>query len=292
LTGAVTGTCRDSEGRPIAGAVVAAANYLYREYTQNGGRVEHYYWTHTFTDSNGDYVLVPFNYHTPGLNEFITQIRVTAPGYKTVEEGTLQSQPVSANIQFALPGSTPKYVTAVTQTVLPSQTINEQAWARVNFTGTNEIHGSMKVRARESIEINEGFFAVNGSVFDAGIQAVWPNCDDYSGFRRSNHESSYEVNYQESNSEIALLVDPRDNIVPVRCFPNPATQQLSVVVPEYGPDKRYLLKLLSMEGQLILEEEMKNEIQILDLISIRAGAYLIRIETSDMNWSLPVYIIK
>jgi hypothetical protein len=47
-----------------------------------------------------------------------------------------------------------------------------------------------------------------------------------------------------------------------------------------------------MEGQLILEEEMKNEIQILDLISIRAGAYLIRIETSDMNWSLPVYIIK
>lgn len=292
LTGAVTGTCRDSEGRPIAGAVIAAANYLYTEQDPSDGDIFHYYWTHTFSDSNGDYVLVPFNYHTPGLNEFITQVRVTAPGYKTVEEGTLQGQPVSANIQFTLPGATPKYASTVTQTVLSTETISEQAWARVNFEGTNEIYGSMTVRARESIEINEGFFAVNGCVFDAGIQAVWPDCNDYSGFRHSSHENSNELNYQENNNEIVLLVDSRSNSVTVRCFPNPATRQVSVVVPEYGPDMRYLLKLLSMEGQLILEEEMKNEMQILDLISIQAGAYLIRIETSDMNWCLPVYIVK
>ena len=133
---------------------------------------------------------------------------------------------------------------------------------------------------------------MNGCVFDAGIQAVWPDCNDYSGFRHSSHENSNELNYQENNNEIVLLVDSRSNSVTVRCFPNPATRQVSVVVPEYGPDMRYLLKLLSMEGQLILEEEMKNEMQILDLISIQAGAYLIRIETSDMNWCLPVYIVK
>lgn len=292
LSGKVTGTCTDDEGRVIKGALVAAANYLY-EVTNFPDPTDYYnYWTYTFTDNNGDFALVPFNYNSQGINNIITQVRVTAPGHKTVETGTLQNVSVPSFLSFTLPGQSTNFATFLMLTVPQSEIRVEEAWSSVEFLGTNEVYGKLSVRARDRVVLNEGFVAQTGSDLFMEIEKVWPDCNDYSGFRLHHDLNIPNIQLSDDNLEIFMYIDNMHNQTEISLWPNPAASNTNLSMPVTEKAQGREVKIYTSDGILVQLQRVQGELNNIDLSLLSPGVYVVLLEGESLVWKSKLIVIK
>ena len=83
------------------------------------------------------------------------------------------------------------------------------------------------------------------------------------------------------NAMLGIMETPQQMLRgTLKVYPNPAKTSLIVVVPAPG-----LLQLFSIEGRLLKEQPCAGPVQDLDIVSLPAGTYLLRLQTTYKSYS-------
>jgi hypothetical protein len=86
-------------------------------------------------------------------------------------------------------------------------------------------------------------------------------------------------------------IDGKDKLV---VYPNPTHGQLIISLPE-SSDKYYSLKVLSMDGKILIQENVKNTFnklqnRVISLQNIAAGVYILELLSDDYSATVKVFV--
>ncbi len=86
-------------------------------------------------------------------------------------------------------------------------------------------------------------------------------------------------------------IDGKDKLV---VYPNPTHEQLIISLPE-SSDKYYSLKVLSMDGKILIAEDVKNSFgkqqnKVISFHNIAAGVYILELLSDDYSATVKVFV--
>ncbi|HHC79559.1 MAG TPA: T9SS type A sorting domain-containing protein [Flavobacteriia bacterium] len=122
----------------------------------------------------------------------------------------------------------------------------------------------------------------NGNSIDA------PNVD----FENNNRPSG--MDYDIGAYEYTSVLNTNDNILPkvtIKLYPNPAKNKITVKINGLE-EQNYILKLMSLKGQLLKTIIMKNNIIIIKTDELSTGMYILKIVSEDTIVSTKKMIIQ
>ena len=86
----------------------------------------------------------------------------------------------------------------------------------------------------------------------------------------------FDIDESLSNSEFNFV---NNNDFQVELFPNPAEDQLNLILPDYS---NYNIKIFNLQGQKLIDRFSNNKEVIIDISTLEYGTYLLNI-TSTFN---------
>ncbi|WP_343747106.1 T9SS type A sorting domain-containing protein [Fluviicola sp.] len=148
--------------------------------------------------------------------------------------------------------------------ITPSNTTNQNVtWSLVNGTGSAMISTTGLVTAQ-----------TNGTVWAKAVSDENPNVKDSLLVTLSGQNSAGIVS--QSQGEL-------------RCYPNPVETLLNVVIPETITGNAQAV-LIDLSGKIVFYQTIDNNQASLNLESVQAGSYILRIQTPRSNYSHTVQV--
>jgi hypothetical protein len=223
-TGAIEGYVTDAAtGLPIEGALVLGYCWLYTNTTIIPFEYYHY-WNSTFTDINGYYKVIPFNYHPSnfGFNQ-TTLVRVMAPGSNLngADRGGWDDVQLTPSTQnFSLQRINFNYDHTIVTTVAQGITKHFKGWNTLLAATTTELNGISDLTAREEINLTGKVHISNTAEVHIYTSPEFNDCPDYTGYRATVSLTEKE-NGNYSEKEIILsFVDENNFTLLVYPIPN------------------------------------------------------------------------
>ena len=108
------------------------------------------------------------------------------------------------------------------------------------------------------------------------------------------HADTIELYY----TDFSGIEDPQTNSEnsPIRCYPNPVTDQINIEIDPAWQAKKYQLELFSQTGQKVKSFEISSDIGSsiipIKVDNVPAGLYLLRIEAGKQIFSQKIIILK
>jgi hypothetical protein len=275
LTGVIVD---DHSGAPIEFAVVNALTIVGFDYFKNE-YISH--WHHTFTNGNGDFTIIPFDFLPGELpdDNIINGIEIGATG----AEGIVSNSPNSLGSVIALRRDFFPYDEVITNTVvLNGENERFRGYQSLTANGQVEFRGgsTVEMRARSSVELNDDFDAFEGSWVDIYTDKMFPECVEFSGFRELAVASAAGNQSEFSNHEIELKFAAPKSVFDVEVYPNPGTGFFQLQVTQ-GSFEGIRTHIYNAEGELIhVHSDSAAEFEI-NTNRFSPGVYTLKIFNSS-----------
>ncbi|MEI8004916.1 MAG: hypothetical protein WCI48_01820 [Bacteroidota bacterium] len=169
-------------GQPIKDAVIFGKTLLYVDDNGVGVCDEN---NHTFSDNNGNFQIIPYNYKaTTQVSGTIIDMRISACGAEDIHRGWLNAPPVPPNETFTLKKINFDYSGIYNGIIVhPNENRILQAWE--SLTGSNltfEAGSSGEIKARSNINILTESIFQNNSEVHIYTTPTYSNCPDFENF--------------------------------------------------------------------------------------------------------------
>jgi len=117
--------------------------------------------------------------------------------------------------------------------------------------------------------LNPGFYTYDGSKFAAYIE----DCTGNYAYRPSSYNSNADGVSQ--NMKVSSVKDLKAG--QIKIYPNPSSKSITI---SYDANLRNV-KIISMDGKIILDQKVRKTIHEIDVSSFAKGIYLISVDTED-----------
>jgi Secretion system C-terminal sorting domain/Cellulase (glycosyl hydrolase family 5) len=299
----LTGYISDQFGNPVEDAIVGGWNFTETVIDPNDPNqtIDQYYYHYTYSDANGYYQLIPYEYALPVTRGYIEHMNLSAsssqvfvvnnwgtgtPNSININQNLSQITTVNAVISRNCFGYD-ETVNNVNVTLASPAPINFKGWNtltlnNVTIEGNGSIGARSDISARQQVQVNHVFHAAKGSEVHIYINHnLFAECNDYLGYRQpsSTATSSTTNSFNEKWIELAFTSSVTSLGFTVK--PNP-TSGLCVVEIFNIKKIEGILTLSESSGRKILSRQITTAIEELDLSFLSSGIYYLQLKTENM----------
>jgi len=269
----LSGHVQDEDGNPIQDALIQGWTAI-----STNGQGEIVYDPHyTFTDSNGDFTIIPYDYdiNTDPNYEVIVQIKVSASGCSRFITGWYSNstgvppQSVDTIILKRIDFSYEKHISNISC----SDPVLYQAWDNLTFTNVYiEPDVNFEAKARREISLFDEFHAFN----EAWIHTTetFIPCESLSsGFLKSETiPENQGIHEQQITNSIQLNFVTLTDIFDFTIYPNPGYGHFTIEMTSTNLTDLNLL-ISDQYGRILLNKKMDITIFEVDLSYLPKGVY-------------------
>lgn len=295
---AIEGVVYDPNGNKIENAIVGGSNYLCNNPDPNHPGIITC-GIYTFTDANGHFKLVPYNYMLGNSveNSRIIDLYVSAVGTSTeVFQGNNEQQ-----INVGMIGTNGLII--LKRYDLYSEKTIENEIVQINenkvyfdiksvivnsltVEGNGNVGGTVDVHARENIIINPGFIAEQGSNVNIYTENVFPDCGDFTNYKKNEfqEEDNSQLNNKIKDFEISFL-KPVDILV----YPNPNEGSFVLSLINFDSVSKYIF-IKDISGKIVFKQEICDNNSLINLNILSKGVYIINVNDKYHNFTKKIII--
>ncbi len=298
----VIGNIKDQNNNNIKDAVVTGESWIGIDQVTF---LNHYYGYTTFTDANGNFTLIPYDWdHSiDPPNIFIDSYKITELGGDRATRGFHISYTYNSNTYNTNPnglgvcGGSPcpnNFILSRNQNFQNNTNGNIPAIITSSgnvYSGGNNLDVSgvivnssagSEFKARENVHVTSEFHASNGSETHIFIGETFPDCPDFSGLKSLNAPPGNNSNNNNSELELKFLL-PK-NQFEFTIYPNPGNGIFNVeIMDNISTPPTYQIKITDLIGRTVYTNFKSNSAFQLDLASLAKGIYYIQINTKTQK---------
>jgi hypothetical protein len=287
-TNAVTGYVYDAAtSQPVKDAYVFAWNWVGSsiplDYAASG--------LYTFTDANGYFKIVPYNYTQPTVSsaQRIVHLKLSAVGAERFEAG---SNPDWQNFQLSqsnlgninLDRSSFQGDVSISNITVSSGIQNFRAGNTLTASGvTIQSGASSDFTARIEINADAEFHAENGSETHIYTSQTFPDCNDYSdpNFTIANPDNSGNSNNESIPEEIEISFIPKNGSVYLDLKPNPNNGIFTIELIAWEEENSAMeIRVFGLAGNIVYSGDTERSVAQMDLSKLPKGIYIIQVKSS------------
>ena len=288
-TNAVSGTLQDLNGNPIKNAYIIALNWL--ETIDNTPLdpldfdfTYHHSWLNTYSDENGFFKAIPYNYVNVGDNRIIT-LRANAAGAERVESGgwwPFDDVQMTQNLNTI----NIKKINYAYDGIINNETV--AAGNIKNFKGFNSVtiqnstfNGTSDVTARSEINLKSEFHASATSEVHLYLTETFPDCSDLNGFMRTaNSNTSSNINSRSHEKDIEItFINPDQKDISI--YPNPNNGIFTIKLFNYKIMDNLIINVRNPLGECLRKINVTANQFNIDLSSFTKGVYILELNAPD-----------
>lgn len=285
MTNAVSGYIYDTDNHPVKNAFILALNWLYRE-PQTQKYIHS--WIYTFSDENGYFKVIPYNYKYYGDNKII-HIEGSASGAESFCRDS--PPPYWANNQMNPANVGTIYIRKSSfQNKTNVTGINVASGNTENFKGgmsliidNSNISGISDFTARQEVQINTEFNASYGSEVHIYTSATFADCSDFSTFVPKSVKNILSTGNSTLNNsrEIELQFNKIENELDAIIIPNPNNGIFTVKLNFEIMDEPMILKIKNLPGKSLREIKASGKSFTIDCSNFCKGIYLLEVNIGE-----------
>ncbi len=279
-TNAISGYVYNDKGNPIENAVVKGLNWLWTDDDF------HFDSPFTFTDLNGHFELIPYNYSAPPfVNDphRIVNIQITVVGAERDCEGSCSWPYGEVKMsQASFPGISLARVITGYDAIAENETLNS-AETR-NYYGWNKLtakdlilNGNSNLTARNSVQAQSYFHAGFGSQVHIFTSDGFTDCSDFNQFLRLAKPSVNDEYSKENKLREIEVRFSTPHLLEAKIYPNPSKGEFTIEVSNPENDLVYLA-IQSIIGQKLWASTTENSKVIAELDYLPKGIYLLHVD--------------
>jgi hypothetical protein len=295
---AVSGSIVDQNGYPIEDAVVKGLSWLKLANDQQNSDPEDdlndQSFLYTFTDADGYFELIPYNYVSPP-NHRIIRIEGSAVGAEYFQRGDLTYPFGGAQMETDLGiielNQVRKIATDnfISGKLIPlGQTENYRAKNLLTVVNSSVLGnissgGNSELKAGCEVALLHDFSAYEGSEVQVFAEsAVMNECSDYNSFSNARIAQSGYSTYEEKNDNTITLrfnfTDMGDDIL---VFPNPSEGKFSVKSKNMERLSIFYVTILNCLGEKMARFELKSDKPDIDISGLSNGVYFLEADIGE-----------
>ncbi|MCX6267091.1 MAG: T9SS type A sorting domain-containing protein [Bacteroidetes bacterium] len=277
-------------GKPIRDAVVFGTSF------QNWNGLDSIVsYKYTFTDSLGNFRMIPYNFTSPTDTTFIHDLYITAPGAERLirQIGSPWPPYLIDNENYELTQRRWDFDGELTNVNIHTNEVeNLQGWNSLSLTAVKLDSGSfVNINARREINIDNEFEALTGSEVLVECLSTFPICTDFEGFQKKSTFSKQETNSKVEISDIEIDFHLSKNALNFTAFPNPSNGNFIVnVLVSVKIEVDLKVDVVNFLGVSVINMVTKETTFSIDMSSALKGLYLMKISTSDESQTKKIII--
>lgn len=293
----ITGTVVDQNGNPIENSIVIGETLL----DVNSNLDPIYDIHYVYTDANGYFEIIPYDFVLPYNPVTIEALQVSASGASRVIVNTFGPTYPNSNywqipIQTAQQYNLDQYdfnydCFIINQTIGIGDSKKYKAWNILNIDNTTIVGAlvnggiaNFSARSEVNVPLNYEFHAETGSEVHLFIENTIWDCNDLE-FGNFNKMKPYSPNTSSSQSkemELELFFKQQSLEYDVAIQPNPNTGIFNVQV--YNPKNKIITyELTDLQGKRIYKALSSNQLLSLDLSYLQQGLYILKVSTEEFE---------
>ena len=286
-TNIITGYIVDTAG-PIRDALVRGITYLGVDSNTGKDLYDSHY---TFSEENGNFTLIPFDYYDDEEDETetILDLQITYPSGLRFHSGwTSPPTPVERGATYCLMTSGWEFDDTVKNSTVPGpgqtsfQAFNSLDLQDVSFLFRSECD----VFARTSVFLHPEVVAYNGSETHIFCGPAFPDCSDIPDTTLCIPNPPVQNTDLKSSEELELAFIPVSDSVTLMLYPNPCKD--AVVIELLNADNfqpPYYIAVYNSAGARVASFQTTTSKSILSMASLSSGIYLVQIKYADKSYS-------
>ena len=278
-TNIIHGHVEDDDGNPIRDAVVFGTTYCKYDYVK---RIPIYNYHYTFTDSTGNFTIIPFDTVFPAIPNKIKNLYISASGSERIfRQDSNQCYPLIDSATYQLTQLKWDYDEELIDDTITTYRV-VQGWNTVSVTDVVIQSGAeVDINARSEVQVNTNFEANQGSEVSIKCTETFPFCMDYDGLNKKNTSLVQQATSDENPADIELSFLITDELFGFTVFPNPGKGLFTVKVTQPDAVKEELrVEIIDFLGINIVRMLTKETTFSLDISSVSKGVYFIKISTN------------
>ncbi|MCX6267088.1 MAG: T9SS type A sorting domain-containing protein [Bacteroidetes bacterium] len=278
----IEGYVKDDHGHCIEDAVVFGTTYLYT--TSNGRRVDDEKFT--FTDTNGYFRVIPYDYEYPPIPNKIKFLKISSPGsIRALREDTTSGPPLINQQIYNLTQKRWDYDGKLLNDTIHASAGDTilQGWNSMDIANVLIDAGSnVTINARNRIEINHEFEALYGSEVMIECVPTFPICNDFD----NNLKKLVDLKPKSiSNENLAVLelnfLLPND-VFKFSVYPNPGSGYYTIkIFDQKTTANNFHIEILNFLGVNMVNMITNETTLDIDISSFTKGVYIIKISTKS-----------
>jgi hypothetical protein len=282
FTNSISGIITNQFNEPIPDCNILGWTYTESELPPLQGHFG--YYQKTYSDINGFYNLIPYNFVTPSDNR-ITFIRFTLPGGNNQEFGLRSGNQHLSNFNGNLMDTQIKFqynslIQGSNHNVLNGQNINFSAYNQLEIKDVT-LAGESNLKARVSIALLNEIDITNNSEVHIYCEETFPVCQPLLIVSGKPTASGELIAEGFSNSKLILSFKKEQGF---KLVPNPSNGLFKITALAPLEDKELVtLEIFNNYGQIVLSKILKEDNNNINLSSMAKGLYFARIVSKRGN---------
>lgn len=294
----ISGFVVDKETQlPIEGAYVKYLNTI-GDYIQTPLPEIVMKWYYTFSDSIGNFEIVPFNNYMSNGNK-VVNVQVTAPGYGIYNTGEwpfmFRDQTNYMGGKIELRKSSMEFSTTLSGvSITGNQTYSSAAWSSINVQDFQvlSVSGSspnVTLTAREFILFNPEIHVSPGSEVHVYLSEPFIECSDISTLQRLIKPANENVATQSLKKWDELEIDFNVNPV-IRIYPNPVDEWVTLELPDslFEENINMRFNLFDINGRVIKDNKLERSRVLINVSDVLPGLYILIVKTDCYDYSYKI----
>jgi len=248
------------------------------------------YSHHTFTDKNGNFVLIPFDYDTAAGPDYnvIETLKITSPGCSRIDIANWGPNGITDYGIYVLDYLSFSYFDTIENIFIDNNDKKRfQAWENLVLHDSVFVHGDGDFIAREEISIENDFQAFFGSETWIYNDPTFPMCDSIQSVQEvfKSKEIFAERESEIKSDQIELSFSPLRKSAGILVFPNPSDGTFTVQIPEEMLTEDLTITVLDEMSRFITTIPAFSEFTKINLPELPVGMYYLVVKTGSNSTS-------
>ena len=234
---------------------------------------------YTFSDDNGNFELIPYDYQPPSYPNKIENLKITSlSGSRIYKAGT-----VGSGLTYQVNSSNWEYDGSITNCLVVGSSNNLQAFNTLELEDVFFFQGAdADVKARTAIYLNSEVHANLGSKVHIYCTETFPDCNWIPDLliKEPSMAHTNTTDFLSDDIEVAFL--PSDDSVGIILYPNPCQNQITIEFLDPSLSSHLsLVEVFNTKGVFYIQFVLCNPVEEIDVSSLSPGLYLVKINASN-----------
>jgi hypothetical protein len=289
----ITGAIIDQDGNAIKDVFLGGHTFVSDNGTPPPTTWDDIYDYHyTFTDENGHFEIIPYDYILPFDGE-IVNIHISAAGAERLNYGwCCNTIPTNHIINCTLNQVNFTYDATINNIIVPA-TVTRNFKGYNSLTASNitiQANANSNFTARNDVHLMSEFNANTGSEVHIFCSPTISDCSDFSSFIMQYRIANDDLTESISEKEIELNFNGSSEIAWLKIYPNPNSGSFNVSLISKNNQKITTIKIVDVIGKEINTACVNASNYTFDLNDQPKGLYFLQVESSSQSFFKKIII--